>query len=157
MDRILSLLSTITVETELEQLSKGRAVGDPKHKAKVIYFIEEIRSCLADCLLYWAVQNPFSEENTLKLIRHLANVIVETPAVVEAKQVSPRQDVVYKFSSVGVTECVLIHTLLACFNVGEITPGGVCVCVCVCVCACVLTCLFPCTGSVTVYICLLCL
>ena len=134
MDRILSLLNTITMETELEQLSKGRAVGDLKHKAKVIYFIEEIRSCLADCLLYWAVQNPFSEENTLKLIRHLATVTVEMPTVREAKQVSPRQDVVYKFSSVGVIECVLIHTLLACFNVGEITPGGECVCICACMC-----------------------
>lgn len=134
VERILSLLGSITVEAELDKLSKGRAVGGPKHRAKVIELIEEQRSCLADCLFYWACQNPFSKDNTIKIVRHLQNVTMETPAVLAARQgvqvpVGRGQKadvgVVSGYKAVESIECVLFHTLLACFNIGDITPGMV--------------------------------
>ncbi len=98
--------------------------GDPKHKARVVYFIEEIRTALADCLLYWAIQNPFNEANTLKLIRYLSKVAVDTPGVREAAKVSPKPpEKGQKFASIESTDCILFHALLACFNIGEFTPG----------------------------------
>ncbi|XP_064397234.1 nuclear pore complex protein Nup205-like isoform X2 [Halichondria panicea] len=123
VDRILSLLDTITVTTELERLSKGRAIGDPKHKARLVYFIEEIRTALADCLLYWAIQNPFNEGNSLKLIRYLSKVTLDTPGMREAAKVSATPlEKSQKFASAESTDCILFHALLACFNIGEITP-----------------------------------
>ncbi len=90
----------------------------------MVYFIEEIRRTLADCLLYWAIQNPFNESNTLKLLRYLAKVTVDTPAVREAAKVSPKSpEKSREFASVGSVECLLLHAVLACFNIGDITPG----------------------------------
>ena len=132
VDRVLSLLGNITVEAELEKLSKVRAIGGPKHRAKVIELIEEQRSCLADCLFYWACQNPLSKENTIKIVRHLQKVTMETPAVLIARHgiqvpVDRGQkkdvDVVNGYKAVDSIDCVLFHTLLACFDVGDITPG----------------------------------
>ena len=98
--------------------------GDPKHKARLVYFIEEIRTALADCLLYWAIQNPFNEGNSLKLIRYLSKVTLDTPGMREAAKVSATPlEKSQKFASAESTDCILFHALLACFNIGEITPG----------------------------------
>lgn len=100
-------------------------IGDAKHKAKVVYFIEEIRNTLADCLLYWAIQNPFNESNTLKLIRYLSKISLDTPGVREAAKSSGENvEKSRVFANVSTVDCVLLHSLLACFNAGELTPGG---------------------------------
>ena len=72
--KILSLLDQITVEGELEKLTRGVAVGDAKHRRQLVALIEEQRGCLADSLLYWATQNPFPKQDTLKVMDYLKSV-----------------------------------------------------------------------------------
>lgn len=132
--KILDLINTISVEGELEKLAKGRAIGDAKHRRQIVDYINEQRSCLADCLLYWACQNPFPHGETLKLYKHLQKMKVE-PTQEEGQVAGGGQQVRSEVSlGVGSSEkkenvCLdavslsLFHALLACFNIGDSTAG----------------------------------
>ena len=101
VEKILKLLKDVTVEGELAKLHKGRAVGGERHKAQLVDLIEEQRSLLAECLFYWACQNPFPSEQTIVLLHHLKNSPAQTDGMLD---------------NVTLT---LFMTILYCFNIGE--------------------------------------
>ena len=123
--KILSLLNTITVEGELSILAKAKGVGEGQHKQEVISLVMEQRSGLADCLLYWACQNPFPKEETLRLLGYLQKVQVETPSRSGPTTTLPGQHVSREYGCMDPTSLSLLLTLLACFNVGD-TATGMC-------------------------------
>ena len=132
--KILDLINSISVKEELEKLAKGRAIGDAKHRQQIIDYINEQRSCLADCLLHWACQNPFPKDETLLLYCHLQKMKVEpVPEEGGAKSAGGvGSKVVGKAGAVGGAKeelrldavgVALFSTLLACFNIGDATAG----------------------------------
>lgn len=126
--KILDLVNSISVKEELEKLAKGRAIGDSKHRQQIIDYVKEQRSCLADCLLHWACQNPFPKEETLKLFNYLKATKLEAEVASEGQEMDRDGQVVggerkieaVHLDAVNVT---LFHALLACFNIGESTVG----------------------------------
>ena len=132
--KILDLISLISVEDEFEKLAKGRAIGDAKHRQQIIDYVNEQRSCLAECLLHWASQSPFPKDETLLLYGHLQRMKVE-PAWEEggAKSTGGVGSKVISKAGVmgGAKEEVLMDAvglalfsaLLACFNIGDYTAG----------------------------------
>lgn len=70
-EKILSLLSSIQVETELSALEKGRGVGGPKHRQQLTSLITEQRLVLADCLFCWACQNPLPKADVFAILQYL--------------------------------------------------------------------------------------
>ena len=131
--KILDLINSISVKDELEKLAKGRAIGDAKHRQQIIDYINEQRSCLADCLLHWACQNPFPKDETLLLYGHLQRMKVE-PVQEEGgaklaggvkSKIGGKAGVMggakeVRLDAVGVA---LFNALLACFNIGDSTAG----------------------------------
>ena len=109
VDKILALLTSINVDEELTRLGKGKGVGGPQHRQEIIDFVTEQRTGLAECLLYWACQNPFPEKETLKVLQYLQKVKVEETSG--------------GFTHLDSTSLSLFHTLLACFNIGDHTAG----------------------------------
>ena len=138
--KILKLLETISVEKELEELSKGRAIGSERHRQQIVDFIEEQRSLLAECLLFWATQNPFPKDETLRVFHHVRKLKLDTPKVTAAQSTGAQKSAgifgsqqeqgtkeeLYK--PLDVISLSLFHTLIACFDIGELTAGQ-CVCV----------------------------
>ena len=132
--KILDLLNSISVKDELEKLAKGRAIGDARHRQQIVDYVNEQRSCLADCLLHWACQNPFPKDETLLLYGHLQRMKVE-PVEEEggAKSVGGVGSKVGSKAGMmgGAKEKVqldavgmaLFNALLACFNIGDSTAG----------------------------------
>ena len=121
--KILSLLDSITVEGELNILAKGKGVGGPQHRQEIVDLVTEQRSLLADCLLYWACQNPFPKAETLKVLRYLQKVQVGTPSSSGGHAHPPGQEVVPEYQHMEPTHLSLFLTLLACFNLGDPSPG----------------------------------
>ena len=78
VEKILKLLDGLSVEGELEKLHKGRAVGDDRHGAQPVDLIEEERSLLAECLFYWACQNPFPSEQTIVQLPLMCSITLGT-------------------------------------------------------------------------------
>lgn len=74
VDKILRLLDSISVDKELEKLDRGRAIGKTWHRQQLVNMIEEQRLCLAECLVYWACQNPFPKQVVMTLILYLKGV-----------------------------------------------------------------------------------
>ena len=123
VDKILSLLDSINVEAELKKLGEVRGIGSAQHRQDIIDFVTEQRTLLADCLLYWASQNPFPREQTIKILRYLQKVQVETPLSggIVVSTLPNTQPNVYK--CMDAVSLLLFHTLLACFNIGDNTTG----------------------------------
>ena len=125
--KVLNLIDLISVKDELEKLAKGRAIGDAKHRHQIVEFIKEQRSCLADCLLHWACQNPFPKEETLQLFVHLQRRKLDATQLDEGQGVGggdkagggEKKEAV----CLDTVDLTLFHTLLACFNIGESTAG----------------------------------
>ena len=129
--KILDLIDSISVKDELEKLAKGRAIGQAKHRHQIINSIKEQRSCLAECLLYWASQNPLPKEETLQLFSHLRKAELSV-ATEEGRAVGGVEQLAVGGAVGGGKEeaiCLdavnltLFHTLLACFNIGDPTVG----------------------------------
>ena len=127
--KILTLIDSISEKDELEQLAKGRAIGKAKHRHQIIDYIKEQRSCLAECLLHWACQNPFPKDETLQLFDHLRKVELKKKEADGGQsgsggekqgQGGGKEREEARLDAVNLT---LFHTLLACFNIGEFTAG----------------------------------
>lgn len=74
--KILALLDSITVEGELSILARGKGIGRARHRQEIVELVTEQRAVLADCLLFWACQNPFPRKETLKVLQCLKKVQV---------------------------------------------------------------------------------
>lgn len=74
VDKILHLLNSISVDKELEKLDRGRAIGKTWHRQQLVNMIEEQRLCLAECLFYWACQNPFPKDAIMAIIQYLKTI-----------------------------------------------------------------------------------
>ena len=72
--KILNLLSSISVDRELDKLDRGRAIGKTWHRQQLVSMIEEQRLCLAECLFYWACQNPFPKDAIMAIIEYLKGI-----------------------------------------------------------------------------------
>ena len=116
------------MSSELDKLAKGRAIGGPNHHRQLVELIEEQRSCLADCLFLWAVQTPFSKEDTLKILSHLKKIKVEGegPVSQQAAATGATSSSGGQSSPAGSThqpvDMVMVSlylTVVACFNIGE--------------------------------------
>jgi nuclear pore complex protein Nup205 len=70
-EKILSLLASLHVETELSALEKGRGVGGIKHRQQIISLVTEQRIILADCLFCWACQNPLPKADVFSVMKFL--------------------------------------------------------------------------------------
>ena len=128
--KILTLIDSISVKDELERLAKGRAIGKAKHRHQIIDYIKEQRSCLAECLLHWACQNPFPKDEMLQLFNHLRKI--ELKMLADGRQSGSggekqggagggvKEREAARLDAVNLT---LFHALLACFNIGEYTAG----------------------------------
>ena len=73
-NKILGLLNSISVDKELEKLDRGRAIGKPWHRQQLVNMIEEQRLCLAECLFYWACQNPLPKDVVMTIIQHMKGI-----------------------------------------------------------------------------------
>ena len=140
VDKILNLLDKIDVEKELDNLSKGRAVGGPRHRQQLAELIQEQRTCLADCLFYWACQNPLPKEATLKILNYLKKLKLSdsgdsSSTVPSGFGPPPTSSSSSSLKPLDPVVLSLFHTLLACFNIGDVLAGendrsregGVCV------------------------------
>lgn len=123
--RILTLLDNITVEGELNILAKGKGIGGPQHRQEIIDLVTEQRTGLADCLLYWACQNPFPQKETMRVLQHLQKVHVDTPS--SGSPALPGQQVVREYGRMEPISLSLLLTLLACFNIGDSAATGRCI------------------------------
>ncbi|XP_045195259.2 nuclear pore complex protein Nup205-like [Mercenaria mercenaria] len=72
-NKILDVLKTMNVTTELDKLQNNRAIGPPKHKKQIQDMYEEIQVTCAECLFCLACQKPLSRNDTLQLISYLKN------------------------------------------------------------------------------------
>ena len=70
-EKILSLLMSVCVETELNALEEGRGVGGSKHRQQLITVITEQRHALADCLFCWTCQNPLPKADVFAILKVL--------------------------------------------------------------------------------------
>ena len=127
VDKILHLLDNITVEGELKKLAEGKGVGGAQHRQEIVDFVKEQRAGLADCLLYWACQNPFPKEETMKILHYLQKIRLDTPSNVEGGgggATLPRQQMARVYKHMDTVSLSLYHTFLACLNIGDNTAGG---------------------------------
>ncbi|XP_055390089.1 nuclear pore complex protein Nup205 [Condylostylus longicornis] len=69
---IIDLLSEMDITSELEILTKNRAVGPPKHHRQVLDLFEEIQLALATSLFNWSAQCGLPKNVTEKLMIHLS-------------------------------------------------------------------------------------
>ena len=102
VDKILSLVDETDIKQELDKLSKAKGIKDARHGQQISDLIEDQRNALADCLFYWACQNPFPKEEILKILARLKKV----PAQLEIQPLD-------------YTTLSLFLTLLTCFNIGD--------------------------------------
>ena len=131
VDKILNLLDKIDVEKEIDNLSKGRAVGGARHRQQLVELIQEQRTCLADCLFYWACQNPLPKEATLKLLRYLKKLKLSddgdssstVPSIFGPPPSSSSSSSSSPPKPLDPVVLSLFHTLLACFNIGDVSAG----------------------------------
>lgn len=128
VDKILNLLDKIDVEKELDNLSKGRAVGGPRHRQQLAELIQEQRTCLADCLFYWACQNPLPKEATLKILNYLKKLKLSddgdsSSTVPSGFGPPPPSSSSSPLKPLDPIVLSLFHTLLACFNIGDVLSG----------------------------------
>ena len=107
VDNILTLLGEFSAKEELDKLSKARGIKDARHCQQISDLIEDQRNALADCLFYWACQNPLPCDEILKILACLKKV----PADDEIKPLN-------------YTTLCLFLTLLACFNIGDASTDG---------------------------------
>lgn len=108
VEKILKLLKEINVENELEKLAEGKAIKDAQHKQQIVDLIDETKYALADCLFYWACQNPFPQATILEVLKELKQL----PATNEG-----HQQLNYIYLS-------LFFTLLVSFQVGDSTQDA---------------------------------
>lgn len=128
--KILSLLKTITVECELSVLAKAKGVGGPQHRQQVVDLVTDQRAALADCLLYWACQNPFPLKETLEVLGALQGVQVDTPSRAAGSTPGPAltgQPVSRTYGVMDHTSLSLLLTLMACLDVGDSATGENCI------------------------------
>lgn len=170
LDKILCLLDSISIDDELRKLAaldnRSRIASNSvsgslrtdtilaRHQQGISEFVNEQRTGLAECLLYWACQMPFGKGETMKIVKYLQRVSVptlHTSTAVAAADTSdadvpragvgcgdgtvPRTKSAGEFGVMDPVSLSLFHTLLACFNIGDHTPGecsarggGLCVC-----------------------------
>jgi nuclear pore complex protein Nup205 len=74
--KIIKLLKEIDVEKELENLSKGRAIKDSKHRQQIVDLINETKQGLCECLFYWSCQCPLPKKELEEIITELKKVPV---------------------------------------------------------------------------------
>lgn len=70
--KMIELLSTLDLSTELAKLSENRALGPPKHHRQVLDLFEDIRLQLATTIYCWSAQCGLPKDATLKLISLLS-------------------------------------------------------------------------------------
>ena len=121
--KLLDLLSSITVEGELAALAKGKGIGGPQHRQEIVELVTEQRTVLADCLLFWVCQTPLPRQETLKVLRCLQKVHVDTPSCPSLPASLPGQAVSREYAVMDHVSLALFLTLLACFNIGDDTAG----------------------------------
>jgi len=152
VDKILRLLDVISVERELERhtfLAKKGGVGAvgrvsyvgvalSKHQEDIASFVREQRQGLAECLLYWTSQTPFGKEDTMKIVKYLQKVSVQTAhncppgaggeesqgeGAMEGHLTRGMEEEEGMYRAMDSVSLCLFHTLLACFNIGDHTAG----------------------------------
>ena len=74
VEEILKQVSAIDTDKELENLSKGQAIKDTRHRQQIIDLIEDTKHAMMDCLFYWSCQTPFDKDNIMKLLKELKKV-----------------------------------------------------------------------------------
>ena len=129
--KILNLIDSISVKDELEKLVKGRAIGDARHRQQIVDYVNEQRSCLADCLLHWSYQNPFPKDETLQLYAHLQKMKMESLqeeggaklGCEVGSKVNKKAELVEEVAALDSVGVVLFTALMACFNIGDSTAG----------------------------------
>ena len=150
VEKILHLLDTISVDEELARhrlLDRNSGGGDmggvlrtdvvaSRHQQAISEFVNEQRSTLAECLLYWTSQSPFGKEDTVKILKYLQKVSVVTPrncvhasgsgrvtVRVEGRDGFTASEEEGEYGVMDPVSLCLFHTLLACFNIGDNTAG----------------------------------
>ena len=101
--KIMQLLKEINIEKELNNLMKGKAIKDNKHKQQIIDLIKETIQALGDCLFYWACQSPLPKDLLFSIVTELKQV----PALNEGHH------------PLGFVHLSLFFTLLASFKAGD--------------------------------------
>ncbi|KAI1888548.1 hypothetical protein AGOR_G00186300 [Albula goreensis] len=86
--RILTLVSEISVPREFERLQKQCGLGNEKHRKEVADLIKECRLSLAECLFAWTCQSPLTKDDTLALIGHLETVTAEADGSLDSVNVA---------------------------------------------------------------------
>lgn len=74
LQRILSLLSSLDLNAEMELLQTNLALGDVKHRSQVMELFETVRLLLADSLFLWSTNCGLSKTITLNLIQHMRQI-----------------------------------------------------------------------------------
>ncbi|XP_046996965.1 nuclear pore complex protein Nup205 [Schistocerca americana] len=77
INRILGLLETMDLTSELELLQQNRAIGGPRHQRQILDMFQDIRQGLADTVYCWAAQCGLPREPTFRLMGVLKNLKIE--------------------------------------------------------------------------------
>ena len=80
LKEILTQVNAISIDRELENLSKGQAIKDSRHKQQIVDLIEDTRHAMMDCLFYWSCQTPFDKASLLVLTKELKKVAATSDA-----------------------------------------------------------------------------
>ena len=59
------------MQTELDKLQRGQAIGDERHKQQLIDFITDQRQLLAECLFCFCCQSPLPKADSLGILSFL--------------------------------------------------------------------------------------
>ncbi|XP_039625995.1 nuclear pore complex protein Nup205 isoform X3 [Polypterus senegalus] len=95
--KILSLLSDISVAVEFEKLQKARGLGNEKHRKEVSDLIKECRLTLAECLFSWTCQSSLSMDDILSLFGYLENVTTEGDGSLDSVNLALVMALLYNF------------------------------------------------------------
>ncbi|XP_063674250.1 nuclear pore complex protein Nup205-like [Bolinopsis microptera] len=71
VQKILDILVTTDVTTELEKLEQGHAVGDVTHRLMLREAITDFRATLSEVIFVWSCQNPLPANDCLKVLCHV--------------------------------------------------------------------------------------
>ena len=108
VDEILKQVAAVDVDKELENLSRGQAIKDNKHKQQIVDLIVDTKHALMDCLFYWSCQTPFDKYTMLKIIKELKKVSATSEG----------------YQPLDYTSLALFFTLTASFSVGPSDHGS---------------------------------
>ncbi|KAM3173234.1 hypothetical protein ACTXT7_012909 [Hymenolepis weldensis] len=73
LENLLSFLRSFNTIEEYKKLDTARMIEGRRHRYDILHHFAAIRSRIAECIMLWAAQTPFSSEEFNQLLTHLVD------------------------------------------------------------------------------------